>query len=462
MANQPKTIQSDKVALWRNPDARAIFYQIFIISMVVTAGITIVRNTLFNLEQRGISSGFSFLKNEAGFAVSEFVPVPQLQGGFLYLLYAIVGGVIAAILLNKMAARWPHTVKSDTVVAVVSVGLIVVLPVLVLYFTGHSIVSIDYTEEQSYGIGLLVGLLNTLKVAALGWVLATILGLIIGIARLSSNWLVARVAVIYIETLRNIPLLLQLFFWYQGVLGAMPGPKDSLNVWGFLVLNNRGVYLPRPEPLVNAGLFGLLVVAALIIVFFWARYTRLRQDRTGEQLPVLYPSLAVLIGLPGIFWLMTGTPFSLEYPVLEGFNYTGGMVMTPEYTALLIGLTMYTAAFIAEIVRSGIQAISTGQREAALAVGLKSGWVMRLVILPQALRVMIPPMTSQYLNLIKNSSLGVAIAYPDLVHVGGTILNQSGQAIEIIAVFMGVYLSFSLTISLFMNWYNTKVRLVER
>ncbi len=298
--------------------------------------------------------------------------------------------------------------------------------------------------------------------ALLACVLTTWLGLGVGLARLSSNWLISRLALGYIETIRNIPLLLQIFFWYRAVLRTLPGVRESI-AWGdFLVINNRGVFLPKPTAQPGLALVLLAALAAFCACVFWVRAARRQQERTGAQRAVFWPCLAALVLLPVAAWLLAGEPIRLSYPKLEGFNYQGGMVLSPEYTALLVALVMYTAAFIAEIVRSGIQAVSKGQREAAGALGLQEGLLMRLVILPQALRVMVPAMTSQYLNLTKNSSLGVAIAYPELVSVGGTILNQSGQAIEVIGLTMAVYLTFSLLISLGMNTYNARIKLVER
>jgi general L-amino acid transport system permease protein len=337
-----------------------------------------------------------------------------------------------------------------------------VLPVLVLYATRGDFQSVVYDDSKPYLIAILTGVMNTIKVSFIGCVLATILGLFIGIARLSSNWLIAKLAATYVEVFRNIPLLLQMLFWYFLVLNTLPGVRQSINVLNVAELNQRGVFLPNPVPQPSSSLFLLAVATALVAIFLYSRYATVRQERTGEQLPVLYPAVAILVVLPGLVWLALGRPYHLSYPELHGFNFRGGIVLSPEFFAVLVSLVIYTAAFIAEIVRAGIQAVSKGQREAALAVGLRRGLVMRLVILPQALRVIVPPLTSQFLNLTKNSSLAVAIGYPDLVSVGGTILNQSGQAIEIILIWMMVYLTFSLLISLFMNWYNTKVRLVER
>ncbi len=321
---------------------------------------------------------------------------------------------------------------------------------------------IQYSEESSYGRGIVVGFLNTLLVAFIGIILATILGFVIGIARLSPNWVISRIAYVYIEIVRNIPLLLQIFFWYFAVLRAVPNPRNSVELPGGIFLNNRGFFAPRPIFESGSGLAGIALLVGIVAVFIIRRWAHKRQEATGEQFPVFWTAVGLIVGLPLLALIVTGFPVSVENPELKGFNFVGGIKVTPEFLALLLALTIYTAAFIAEIVRAGILAVSHGQTEASHALGLRHGPTLRLVIIPQAMRVIIPPLTSQYLNLTKNSSLAVAIAYPDLVSVGGTILNQTGQAIEIIGIWMVVYLSLSLLTSAFMNWYNQRMALVER
>jgi general L-amino acid transport system permease protein len=322
---------------------------------------------------------------------------------------------------------------------------------------------IPYTESDTYGRVLVVGLLNTLLVAAIGIVLATILGFLVGIARLSSNWLLARLAGAYVELIRNLPLLFQILFWYLAVLGALPGPRQSISIFGEVFISNRGLFIPRPlydDAFVWVAAAFVVGVVASIAVRVWARR---RQEATGAQFPVLWTALALVIGLPLVALIATGFPISFETPALRGFNFVGGIRVIPEFVALLIALVTYTAAFIAEIVRAGILAVSHGQTEAAYSLGLRPGPTLRLVVIPQALRVIIPPLTSQYLNLTKNSSLAVSIGYPDLFAVfAGTTLNQTGQAIEIIAITMLIYLAISLFTSLLMNWYNARMALVER
>ena len=322
---------------------------------------------------------------------------------------------------------------------------------------------IEYSNISTYGRSFWVGLLNTLLVAGLGIVAATVLGFLIGIARLSSNWLIAKLAAAYVETLRNIPLLLQLFFWYFAVLKSLPPPRQSYALPGGFFLNVRGLNVPAPVPQsgfwwVAAAFAGGLVLAAAIA--WWAKR---RQLLTGQRFPVFWTSLAVIIGLPLVVFLALGSPLSLEFPELRGFNFQGGINVQPELMALWVGLATYTASFIAEIVRSGILGVPKGQSEAAAALGLSRGQALRLVIVPQAARIVIPPMTNQYLNLTKNSSLAVAIGYPDFVSVfAGTVLNQTGQAVEVILMTMGVYLLISLVTSTFMNWFNRYMALVER
>lgn len=322
---------------------------------------------------------------------------------------------------------------------------------------------IPYSPTASYGRVFWVALLNTLLVSALGIVLATLLGFIIGIARLSKNWLISRLALVYVELFRNVPLLLQIFFWYFAVLRAMPAPRQSINLGDAVFINIRGLYLPAPQFQAGFGWVLLALGIAVGLSMWLIRWARRRQMATGQQFPTLAAGLGLLIGLPLLTFWLVGSPLSWQLPELRGFNFQGGWVIIPEMASLLLALTIYTATFIAEIVRAGIQAVSHGQTEAALSLGLHSGLTLRLIILPQALRVIIPPLTNQYLNLTKNSSLAAAIGYPDLVAAfAGTVLNQTGQAIECIAITMAVYLTISLLISLLMNWYNRRMALVER
>ncbi|RCV90518.1 amino acid ABC transporter permease [Billgrantia montanilacus] len=384
-----------KPPFWRDRAKRALIFQVLLIAAVAAFLLYIIGNTQANLAARGITTGFGFLTNTAGF------------------------GIVQSL--------------------------------------------IDYSSQSTYGRTFVVGLLNTLLVSALGVLAATIIGFTVGIARLSPNWLIARLANAYIEIFRNIPLLLQIFFWYFAVLRTLPSARDSLSLGEVFFLNVRGLYLP--EPLFESG-FGLIpltlgiAVAASIALVVW---NKRRHEATGKRFPAGWFSLALILGLPLLVLVATGVPVTWDVPQLTGFNFRGGITIIPEFLALWLALSIYTASFIAEIVRSGIQAISHGQTEAAQALSLPRNLVLRLVVVPQAMRVIIPPLTSQYLNLIKNSSLATAIGYPDLVSVfAGTTLNQTGQAIEVIAMTMAVYLTISLLVSMFMNWFNARVALVER
>ena len=322
---------------------------------------------------------------------------------------------------------------------------------------------IPYSNTSSYGQAFWVGLTNTLLVASIGIVLATLLGFTIGIARLSKNWLVQKIASIYVELIRNTPLLLQLLFWYNAVLKALPEFRDSAKLPFNTYLNNRGLFMPDPA---FGPSFKFVVIAALIGLvgyFVYGRWARARQAKTGQQAPYLIVALGLILGLPILVYFVVGQPLSFTQPTVGRFNMQGGLQIFPEFVALVAGLTIYTAAFIAEAVRAGIQAVSKGQTEASYALGLRPGPTLDLVVVPQAMRVIIPPLTSQFLNLTKNSSLAVAIGYPDLVQVfTGTVLNQTGQAVEVIAITMLVYLTLSLSTSMFMNWYNARKALVER
>jgi general L-amino acid transport system permease protein len=388
-----------KAVFWNDPAYRSIFFQALALILVVGLLWYLASNTVSNLDKRGIATGFGFLKSTAGF------------------------GIIQAL--------------------------------------------IPYSETSSYFTAFIVSLLNTVLIAVVGIFFATILGFILGVARLSHNWIIAKLATIYVETFRNIPLLLQIFFWYHAVLKPLPGPKDSISVADSFFLNNRGLYLPGPIPGEAFWIVIVVLVLGIAGTVMLSRWAKARQEATGEQFPVIRYGLLLIIGAPIVAFvlisLLLGNPLSFDMPQLGRFNLRGGIVVIPEFIAMLIALCVYTAAFIAEIVRAGIQAVSHGQTEASLALGMRRGPTMRLVVIPQALRVIIPPLTSQYLNLTKNSSLATAIAYPDLTAVfAGTVLNQTGQAVEIIGITMAVYLSISLATAGYMNWYNARKALVER
>lgn len=320
---------------------------------------------------------------------------------------------------------------------------------------------IDYGPSDTYRRAIVVGLVNTLRVSFIALVLATLVGVVIGIARLSKNWLVAKCAAAYVEAIRNVPLLLQLLIWYAFISEILPGPKDALHPLPGTYLSNRGLMVPALEGGSLGAVLAGIAIAALIVCAEAARRRKVRQ-RTGDASPMALFSVGVLVALPVIAWFASGRQLNLAVPIITGFGFSGGWTFSPELFALLAGLITYTAGFIAEIVRSGIQAVNRGQWEAANSLGLRASLVLRLVVLPQALRVIVPPLTSQYLNVVKNSSLAVAIGYPDLVAVVNTTLNQTGQAIEGFLIIMAAYLTVSLLISLFMNWYNARIMLVER
>ncbi|MCP1854152.1 MULTISPECIES: amino acid ABC transporter permease [unclassified Bradyrhizobium] len=320
---------------------------------------------------------------------------------------------------------------------------------------------IDYTPKNTYLRAFIVGVVNTLRVAVIGIVLATVIGTLVGIARLSSNWLLARLAAVYVEVLRDLPLLLQLLFWYV-LMQGLPAARQAWKPVDGVYLSNRGLVLPS-VPLHEANGWTLVALVAGVIVFLIVRRRLIAQQMLdGKARPVWPYALGLIIALPALVSWLLGASWSVMLPELRGFNFVGGLTLAPEYFALLIALVTYTSAFIAEIVRSGIQAVPRGQSDAAKALGLKRSFVLQHIVLPQALRVIIPPMTSQYLNLTKNSSLAVAVGYQDIVSIANTTLNQTGQAIESIALIMMVFLTISLGISLFMNWYNARIALVER
>jgi general L-amino acid transport system permease protein len=321
---------------------------------------------------------------------------------------------------------------------------------------------IEYSAADTYGRALVVGVLNTLKVSLVGMVLTTILGTVIGVCTLSSNWLLNRLGNIYVEVFQNVPVLLQLFFFYALFYEIFPGPRQALNPITGVFITNRGVDFPVMAADPAWSLMGVFFLVAIVITWLVNRWAVKRQERSGQQFPMFWVGLGILLSLPLVAWILSGAPTQMDVPELKGFNFQGGRNISPEFSALLVGLVLYTASFIAQIVRAGIQSISHGQTEAAMSIGLKPALVLKLVIFPQALRVIVPPLTSQLLNLTKNSSLAVAIGYPDFVQVAGTTINQTGQAVEGVALMMLVYLTFSLLTSAFMNWYNKKIKIVER
>ncbi len=321
---------------------------------------------------------------------------------------------------------------------------------------------IAFSADSTFGRALVVGILNTVLVAVCGIITATIIGFLIGIGRLSGNWLIARICTVYVEVFRNIPPLLVIFFWYLGVLSVLPAPRDSIELPFQSYLNSRGFFLPKTIWEEGAWVIPVAIVLALVLVFAIARWAYKRQMKTGERFPTLLTSIALIVGLPVLATIASGVPFSFEFPQQGTFNLTGGSQVKPEFLSLYLALSFYTASFIAEIVRAGILAVSRGQTEAANALGLRAGPTLRLVVVPQALRIIIPPLTSQYLNLTKNSSLAVFVGYPDLVQIGQTTMNQTGQAIEVVAIWMVIYLGLSLSTSVFMNWFNARMALVER
>lgn len=403
--------------------------------------------------ERGATTGFGFLSREAGFAIGEVIPLPLLEGGgatFVALL--LFAGALAALLRllvppARAGRRW--TLGLTLVAIACLLGALAGLVGGDVRLTG-----VSYAPERSFAFALATGFANTLKVALVGCLLATVVGVLVGIGRLSTNLLVRSVATAYVEGLRNVPLLIQVFFWYFGVLRALPPVRNSVEFLGIAALNNRGVYLPLPETTPGAPLFLAALAIAVLATILVRREAARVQALTGRRPRTGWLAAALLVGLPATAWLLAGAPLAFSLPVRAGFNYVGGTVITPEYTALLLGISLYAAAFIAEIVRSGIQGVAHGQREAARALGLHDGRTMRLVILPQAVRVIIPPLISQYLSIVKDSSLGIAIAYPELVSVSNTMINQTGQPIEILTITILVFMIVNLVISALINRYN--------
>ena len=370
--------------------SRSLLVQTLVIGLFAVFIYLIAQQTAYNLEKRGISSGFDFLNMSAGYDIS--------------------------------------------------------------------IRLIPFTSEDTHLRAYFVGLLNTLLIAICGCFLATILGFLVGIIRLSTNWLFRNIAYVYVEFTRNVPVLLQIILYYS-ILLHLPKTKQAIPIFENFFLSNRGLFSPSPIFKDGFSIVAWSFALAIVFTFFLKKFLKKKQEVTGKQYPIFLINSAIIIFTPIFVYYIMGRPLEFELPVLKGFNFKGGMVIKPEFIGMLLGLSIYTAAFISETVRSGIISVSKGQREASQALGLKSNLVMRLIVIPQALRVIIPPLTSQYLNLTKNSSLGIAIGYADLVHgFGGISLNQTGRAIEIMLMVMLTYLTISLTISVFMNIYNKSVQ----
>lgn len=381
-------------SLINDPKVRSIFYQCLVVALLVSGVWWIVHNTIVNLSNLHIASGFAFLKGRAGFDIS------------------------------------------DTAIA--------------------------YSSDSTYFRAIIVGLINTLIVAFVGIITATLIGFIVGIGRLSKNWLIQKICTVYVEIFRNIPPLLVIFFWYSGVIAVLPAPKESIHLPFGSLLNQRGIYFPRPVWGDGSWLIFVAFLVGIAMAWFVARKAHQRQMATGQPFPVFWTSVALIVGLPLLGYALSGFPLSFDFPKQSTFNLTGGFVVKPEFLSLYLALSFYTAAFIAEIVRAGIIGVAKGQSEASAALGLRSGQALRLVVVPQAMRIVIPPLASQYLNLTKNSSLAIAIGYPDLTATAGTVLNQTGQAVECVVIMMVIYLAISLLTSLLMNWFNAKMALVER
>lgn len=395
--------EKPKVSPFYDPKVRSIVFQSLLVLLILWLFYEAYSNAVENLRRAKIASGLGFWDNAAGFPISQ---------------------------------------------------------TLIKYSENPSTYGAAFS---TYGRAFWVGLLNTLLVAGIGIVLATILGFVIGVARLSKNFLVSKIAYWYVEIVRNLPLLLQLLFWYNAVVKALPEVRDSVKFPGGIYLNNRGLIFPQPVTGDSFWLVGIVFWIGLLGAIFYRSYAKKKQEKTGAQSPVGLTALGLIVGLPFAVFLLAGMPLSFEHAQAGRFNITGGVTVLPEFLALLFGLVIYTAAFIAEAVRAGILAVSKGQTEASYALGIRPKHTLNLVIIPQALRVIIPPLTSHYLNLTKNSSLAVFVGYPDLVNIfTGTVLNQTGQAIEVVAITMLVYLTISLATSLFMNWYNARKALVER
>lgn len=444
--------------IWRNARIRAVVYQILIVAVVAGLVYSLATQAAGKLAALGIKSGFDFLAHRAGFRIGEALPVPLLGPGLLPLVGSIVVAVLSVQGLIRWAARRGRTVLGDPLLMTVALAILLGLPTAIVATFDDIAGFRVHTPDGSIRDALVVGMLNTLLVSAFALVFSTVVGLIVALMRLSENWLVSAVGGLYVELVRNLPLLLHLFFWYFAVLRSLPGVRQSLNLFDSVFINNRGVFVPRPEMGPGFVEVAIALGIAMALTLIAASALRRRREMTGQAPSPWIAAATLLLGLPVLAWAVAGAPLSFTLPTLQGFNFRGALVLTPEFATLLLVLTVYHGAYNAEIIRSGILSVPKGQGEAAFVLGLAPSKTFSRVILPQALRVIIPPLISRYLGLVKSSSLAVAIGYPDLVSVGNSITYATGQAIEIVALTMMFYLSVSLLISLWMNWYNARLR----
>ena len=437
---------------------RAVVYQVLIIGAVAATVLWLARRAVERLTELGINSGFGFLDNRAGFDIGERVPVPQLDGGFGIFALAVVAALVLTWLIGRAS---PSALGGETLRAALQMLVLLGLPAAALLLTGDGIDAEPYTANSTFRDALVVGALNTIRVSVIALVLSTLVGLAIALMRLSPNWLLRAFGRGYVEFVRNLPLLLHLFFWYFGVIRSLPSVRDSVSFGGLAFLNNRGLYLPEPVagPGFAAFCVVLLIGCALGYVLF--RHARRRDAVPGNAAHTVLLPLAPLILLPAAWVGFVGWPLEFKLPTLQGFNFQDAMVLSPEFTTLAVAMTVYHGAYAAEIIRSGIQSVPRGQLEAAHALSLQRGQTLRLVVLPQAVRVIIPPMISRYLGLIKSSSLAVAIGYPEIASIGRSIEFATGQALELVLLTMAFYLTISNTISVWMNWYNARLQLVS-
>ena len=444
-----------------NSRFRAIIVQVVIVGSALWIFYLLASQAAHNLSELGIKSGFRFLGERAGFFIGEGLPLPRLERGLLSFAAAVLVAAFSVWLLSAWARAKGRTVGGDFRLVVLRLVLLFGIPGLTVYATGDTIRTEAFTQDSSMGEALIAGISNTIRVALLTFPLTTLIGLLVAIMRLSNNWLFRALGRIYVDLIRNLPFLLHIFFWYFAILATVPSLQNSINIGDTIFINKRGIFLPDIVPLPGVTLFFTSIIISSVVVYLMIIYNRIYLKNTYNRLPIFLYAALIYVTIPAISVLIKGPPFSLTYPVLDGFSMRDATVLTPEYFTLVIAISLYGSTFVAEIIRGGVQSVPRGQVEAATALGLRKSQIFRLVVFPLTLRVIIPPMISRYVGLIKGSSLGVVVGYPEIVGVAMLVEFETGQALEVVVVTMAFYLTIGLATATLMNRYNARIQLTR-
>jgi len=448
-------------AYWRNYRVRAVIYQILIVGTVVFTAYSLGSRAKDKLERMGLNFGFNFLPETAGFDIGEQIPILRLEGGAIYFFAVLIAAILFVGLLNLWGRSRSKALQHSLRMVMLKVVILYGLPILTLFLVYHSIKFDDYTSDSSFIDAFIIGALNTIRVSIFSVVTSTILGLFIALMRLSKNWVLRTLGRGYIEVIRNLPFLLHIFFWYFAVLRTLPGVRQSWSIGETIFINNRGIFIPAINA--EAGLSAFLAAIAIVgfLIYMLSVIARKTQETTGQQIPFIRYTLLFSLGLPAVAVLFFDKPFSFSLPTLQGFNFQDAISLSPEFASLLIAMTFYHGAYISEVIRSGILSVPKGQSEAGKSLGLPPWRVFRLLEFPQSLPAILPPLISRYLGLIKSSSLGVAVGFPEIVSIGHSIEFTTGKAIEMVLLVITFYLILAITVSLWMNWYNARVQFIR-